>query len=188
MKSTWGEEYAEFGPYLEKFQNEVCEYVETLAKDSADTIHIANVYCRKSGIKTRESIMANQQAGKYDDMHSLLELRDVAGVRVTCHCEDDLINFSALLKGRLMQEYVFVDETKNALAQRTKDEPYRATHLVVGKETKKEGKVVMLYCEIQLRTVMGDAWAVQDHRYIYKRADKDGEDRELTMAVSEIME
>jgi hypothetical protein len=103
---------------------------------------------------------------------------------VTCHCEDDADNLSTLLEGKLKEKYLNVK--RNPISGEKNEHPYRAVHLTFTKPITEKGETSQIYCEIQVRTVMADAWAVQNHKYLY-RNNVEGEAQELTNAVSEIM-
>lgn len=92
------------------------------------------------------------------------------------------------LEGELAQAFFNVEsEIKGGENNSGKSNPsYRAIHLTFTKPVKISSDLVHLYCEIQVRTVMADAWAVQDRKYIYGK-QKEGEVNNVTNAVADIM-
>ncbi len=184
------EEYDEYKGEYKEFQNEIFSMALTLQETHKDAIHIAGVYQRPNNdIKTWDSVLGNvNNPDKYQDCNSLLDIKDLAGVRVVCHCEDDLENFAQLLEGSLKQKYPSVITEQKGGDQNTgkSKPPYRAFHINCSKETQKNGKKNLIMCEVQLRTVMAEAWAIQDRKYVYGKTIE-GEAHDLTTAVGEIM-
>jgi ppGpp synthetase/RelA/SpoT-type nucleotidyltranferase len=176
--------------YYKAFQEEVEDFVNDILEKHKEAIHISSVSQRPGGkIKSQSSIIDNiKNPYKYRDIKTLFEIKDIAGVRVTCHCEDDLENASTLLEGELLQKYSNVKkEDKGGSNNVGKSRaPYRAVHLTFSKKVEMSSKKTDIFCEVQLRTVMADAWAIQDRKYVYGK-DSEGETLELTNAVSEIM-
>jgi len=184
MNKNWKQDYKKFKSDFESFQNEALSFVRELTQNNSSNIDIANIQPRAGGIKSEESIEQNNKNGRYKKLSHLLNIKDIAGVRVTCHCEEDVVNLSTLIEGELRQKYSNVFSKQ--FDDRNSEYPYRATHITFAKSINKDGKNYQIFCEIQIRTVMADAWAVQSHKYLYKKR-KEGEAQELTNAVSEIM-
>lgn len=166
-------------------QQEAFDFAEGLRQMNV-AIHIAHIQQRPgNAIKSLSAIEENIRRGdKYSACQSILDIKDIAGVRVTCYCEDDLENFSTLLEGELRQKYRNVArEDKGGDANSGKSRaPYRAVHISFSKN----GASGEIFCEIQLRTVMADAWAMLDRRYVYGKTTE-GDTYDVTAAVSEIM-
>ena len=191
MNQDWEEYYSNYKRHYKDFQKEVYGFVVDLAKQHKNAIHTVDVGQREGdNPKSKKSIEDNLKEAEVDPKHkynkykSIFDIKDIAGVRITCHCEDDVENFSLLLEGELKQKYSHVErENKGGKGS---EYPYRAVHLTFAKPIKEGKKTFQIFCEIQIRTVMADAWAIQNHRYLYKKIRK-GEAIELTNAVSEIM-
>ena len=168
------------------FQKDVNSFVSGLAEKNSNAIHIVGINQRPANkIKSLGSIISNlKESNKYKKCKTLFDIKDIAGIRVICHCEDDVENFAILLVGELKQKYSFVQ--RKEIGGKGNEYPYRAVHITFVKIIKLGEKTINLFCEIQLRTVMADAWAVQNHKYLYKKSSE-GEAHELTNAVSEIM-
>ncbi len=176
---NWENEYDEHNSNYIKLQQEAYEFVQELREEHQKSIHISDVCQRPNGeVKDKGSIEKNIAAKKYEGRKSLLELDDIAGVRVTCHCEDDVENFSTLLEGEIKKKYTFVDS-------KVLDHPYGATHITLSKPIDL-AETSEIICEIQLRTILADAWAVQSHKYVYKK-NEEGDSQDLSLAVSDIM-
>lgn len=185
MNTTWVNDYNSYKADYSDFQKDVLDFVEACKGEKAATIDIHRVDGRpKDEIKTIESIEANIQNGKYDRIKTIFKIRDIAGVRVTCHCIEDLSSFADYLLNRVRYKYKN-GERKN---HDKLNDPYKAVHITVSREVIRGKKRVNIICEIQLRTVMGNAWAVQDHKYKYKSGQQEGDTDILTQALSEIMQ
>lgn len=160
-------------------QIEVFNLIGALEKEHRDIIHIESINQRPDKeIKQLGPIINNiDLTDKYVDCNDLFDIKDIAGIRITCHTEEDVDNFEQRLHGILTKQY------KN-VSREVKENPgpYHAIHFTFSKSVDS----LSIYCEIQIRTVMANAWAVQSHKYLYKK-DTEGEAQELTNAVSEIM-
>lgn len=179
-------EYNQHKNLFQDFQTEVFGLVDSFF--SVTDLDIAEVKQRR-GIKTFDALKENFLVhGKYKDCESIFAIKDIAGTRVVCHCEDDLENAALMLQGEIKAHYSNVSlEPKGDENNHGKSRPsYRAYHLTFTKPATLEGKTVNIFCEIQIRTVMADAWAVQDRKYIYGR-QVEGDAHDLTDAVATIM-
>jgi|GEM_PF-815584 len=179
-------EYAKYQPLYKDFQSEVFEFVETFLAGSK--LDIAEVKQRR-GVKTFESLKENFTIhNKYRGSKNIFDIKDIAGIRVVCHCEDDFENATLLLIGALRERYSnVVLEMKGDENNHGKSRPsYRANHLTFTKSMIADGKAVNISCEVQVKTVMDDAWATQDRKYIYGK-HVEGEAHDLTDSVATIM-
>lgn len=189
-------EYYAFNAYYKQFQKEVFILLDKIKnKDEYKNIDIAEIKERPGNeIKSIESICENiARPDKYNNCNSLIDIKDVAGVRVICHCEDDLSALSEIIENILKEErYVDIQKEvkgggNGTTANQKSRLSYRAIHITFAKKYQNNKKDIKVYCEIQLRTVMGDAWAVQDRKYIYGQNVAEGDRHILTDSVSEIM-
>ena len=189
MDDQLRQDYEKYADDYRNLQLEAFSFVTQLEAAHASAIHVASIRQRPDNqIKSLLSIEANNNnPEKYKGCKSLLNIKDVAGVRVTCHCEDDVENFAVLLEGELRQkqEYTNVNRKDKGGVNNTGKSrpPYRAVHITFSKKCS-VGKEIL--CEIQIRTIMADAWATLDRRYVYGKT-VEGEAHDLTNAVSEIM-
>lgn len=189
-------EYLEFSSFFEQLQNEVFEFLLDLVEENQyANIHVAEIKQRpKNKIKSIESICDNnKRPDKYNSHISICDIKDIAGVRVICHCEDDWYALAEIIENRLNEKrYLDVKrEDKGGLEHESsnkKSRPsYRAIHITLSKKYIHGNSEIKISCEIQLRTVMGDAWAVQDRKYIYGQDVAEGDRNILSDSVSEIM-
>lgn len=190
------EEYLEHACCYKQFQEEIFVLLNKIVDEKEyKNIDIAEIKERpKNKIKSIESICENiDRPDKYNNYNNLFNIKDIAGIRVICHCEDDLFAFSEIIENKL-NEKKYLDikkEDKCEVGQKSKNiksrPSYRAVHITFSKKYKHKNDEYQIYCEIQLRTVMGDAWAVQDRKYIYGHSIIEGDRHILTDSVSEIM-
>ncbi|MDE0518724.1 MAG: hypothetical protein OXH36_04100, partial [Bdellovibrionales bacterium] len=186
MKQELKQYYNTFKQDFESLQKEVNFFIDSLRNEKNLNIDIANVYTREYGIKSFKSIETNYQTGRYKDNLDLLDIYDIAGIRIICHCQDDVSALTQRLRGELQQRRYLKIKVKEKGGGKKSEYPYKATHITFAKNIKKNEKTYQIFCEIQIRTVMADAWAVQNHKYLYKKQEE-GDTNELTRAVSEIM-
>lgn len=102
----------------------------------------------------------------YED--PLKEITDLAGTRVVCLYVDDI----ALIERIVRKEFVVIEKV-DKLSEKSADQfGYGAIHFIVRLGEKSSGAryddLKRLVCEIQLRTVLQDAWAIIDHHLVYK--------------------
>ena len=123
----------------------------------------------QSRLKTFESII--EKATRYgieDPLNNLdmirREILDIAGIRVVCNYEEDLLTMSSLL---LSQEDIEMIRVKD-YCDKPKDSGYRSMHVVVAVPVYLVNKRKMVPVEIQFRSVMMDAWASLEHELRYK--------------------
>jgi ppGpp synthetase/RelA/SpoT-type nucleotidyltranferase len=176
-------DYEIYKPYYKELQKEVFDFLQDLKKERESTIDILDVSPRLyDDIKKLDSILRNfiEKPEKYKGVEFLTEIKDIAGNRITCHCQTDRDVLFDILGGKLRQKYIDVTEDK-------KDGSYRAYHFNLAKNFEVNGETKKLYCEIQLRTVLGNAWAIQDSKYLYKNKRSEGEPKILSRAVSDIL-
>ena len=121
----------------------------------------------KSRLKTPESILRKMESKGYPlTLESMTEnVRDIAGIRVTCSFSDDIYRLADCL---LAQDDITLVEKKDYI-RHPKANGYRSLHLIVQVPifTEKEKKYV--YVEIQLRTIAMDFWASLEHKIRYKK-------------------
>lgn len=147
MNNDWKTDYSKYERHFTKFQKETYDFVASLVERHKNAIHIADFYQRpKNKIKSVESIEANLNSGKYKNSKTIFGIKDIAGVRVICHCEDDVENLSTLLEGELRQNYTNVG--RKSIGGRRREYPYCAIHLTFAKIFKEDNISLQIPCEI----------------------------------------
>ena len=134
------------------------------------TRHLNNAQIEFSTIthrcKTLNSFLEKTQRKSYHD--PIAEMTDFAGVRIICLYIDDLPRVE-----KVIAEHFEITEKIDKLTDKRTDEfGYGAIHFVVklGKTSSgaRYDDLKDLVCEIQIRTVLQDAWAIIDHHLVYK--------------------
>lgn len=103
----------------------------------------------------------------YSDNH-LEQVTDLAGVRIVCYYEYDLPKVDSIIRKKFkLIEYI--DKTGDLGVDKM---GYHGSHFIVSLGNKYQGArydgLTFLNCEIQIRTVLQDAWALISHHLIYK--------------------
>lgn len=132
-------------------------------KMNEENIKIENLSCREKSI---ESFTEKMKRKSYDN--PLEEITDLAGVRVVSYYESDIQNIKDIIE-KNFTVHERVDKTKNLGVDKM---GYHGAHFVIslGKRysgTRYDG-TIDLKCEIQVRTVLQDAWALISHHLVYK--------------------
>jgi ppGpp synthetase/RelA/SpoT-type nucleotidyltranferase len=172
------EEYKLLEPSYSSFTKEVIEFLNALRAKHAGSVDSYNVDGRVKEFKSIEDKIA-QSKGKYKQV---IDLQDVAGTRVIFLCTSDLDRFDTILQEELKKTYPGF--TREVIAH---DSGYRGIHFIISKKFEVDGKEARLYCEIQVRTVLQDAWAILSHQYGYKKKTE-GDSDILKQVVSGILD
>lgn len=117
-------------------------------------------------VKTVDSFLEKVDRKQY--ANPLTEMTDMAGVRVVCQFTPDLAQVEAALN-----DFFLVLERVNKTALLGSDRMgYLGTHFIVQLGDKHKGPpdddISQLNCEIQVKTILQDAWAQIDHSLMYK--------------------
>lgn len=119
-----------------------------------------------SRVKSPESIM--KKAGKKGIELFLSEIKanikDIAGIRITCSFEADIYQISAMLQN---QEDLKVLEVKDYIKD-PKSNGYRSLHLLLVVPIFMSDRVEEICVEVQIRTIAMDFWASLEHKIYYK--------------------
>ena len=137
-------DYKRFEKKYQTFQEEIFNLIEKLQKEHTKAIHIASIQERPDKkIKTLSSISKNLiNTDKYQQCKELFDIKDISGVRITCHCEDDVENFSVILQGELKQQYSNVE--RQDIGDGGNEYPYHTVHITVSKKIE-DNKVIHLF-------------------------------------------
>lgn len=120
----------------------------------------------KSRLKTPENILKKVQRKGYEmSLPSIKEnVRDIAGVRITCSFISDIYKVSEMLQS---QKDITVIESKDYI-KNPKPNGYKSLHLIVQIPIFMSDRVENVYVEIQIRTIAMDFWASLEHKIYYK--------------------
>lgn len=123
-----------------------------------------------SRIKTPQSILNKMQKKHYELNYKNLvqKIDDIAGIRIACPLKSDILLIREMIEEmedvRIIQEkdYLFTP----------KESGYSAYHLIVEEPIEFKGKKIYIKCEIQIRTMAMDSWAITEHKMRYKSDKK----------------
>lgn len=117
--------------------------------------------------KTLASFLDKIRRKSYSDPTS--EITDFAGVRVVCLYSPDTDVVEKIIK----EEFELIEEVDKLKEKSAEEFGYSAKHYIVRLGKKMSGAryddLKNLPCEIQVRTVLQDAWAIIQHHLVYKR-------------------
>lgn len=117
-------------------------------------------------VKSAESIMNKaHRKGLRLSLGVIKEnIRDIAGIRITCSFESDIYRISEMIQS---QSDVEVIEVKDYI-KHPKPNGYRSLHLVLKIPVFMSDRVEKVYVEMQIRTIAMDFWASLEHKIYYK--------------------
>ncbi|MBS4201936.1 GTP pyrophosphokinase family protein [Bacillus sp. FJAT-49732] len=147
-----------------------CDEINTkinILSDEFNYIHdynpIENV---KSRVKSPESIFKKMLRKGFDfSPDSIREnIRDIAGVRITCSFISDIYVLSEMLQN---QGDIKVVEVKDYI-KNPKPNGYQSLHMIVEIPIFMSDRTEHTYVEIQIRTIAMDFWASLEHKIYYK--------------------
>ena len=148
-------------PLYKKLSEEVKYVIDQKISDK--NIKINNLSCREKSI---ESLTKKIKRKSYKN--PLDEITDLAGVRVVSYYEPDIQNIKEIIEENF-NVHERVDKTKALGVDKM---GYHGSHFVVSLGDRYSGTrydgIINLRCEIQVRTVLQDAWALISHHLVYK--------------------
>lgn len=119
-----------------------------------------------SRMKTAKGIFEKMKRKGYEiKLENVIEITDVAGVRVICNYIDDVYEVAELL---LRQDDIRLIRRSDYIKD-PKPSGYRSLHLVVEVPVFLSDRTEFVPVEIQLRTIAQDTWASLEHELKYKR-------------------
>jgi len=129
-----------------------------------EAIEISNITMRA---KKLDSFIQKIQRKDYND--PLTEITDFAGVRVVCLYRDDVKKNEEIID----KEFKIIDKVDKYGEMGTDRFGYGAVHYIVKLGRKSSGAryddLKEIICEVQVRTVLQDAWAIIEHHLMYKQ-------------------
>lgn len=137
-------------------------YILTKLLNNAE-IEFSNIVYRA---KTLNSFLEKVKRKNYKN--PIKEITDFAAVRVVCLYVDDLDEIEQIIT----EHFEIVEKIDKFHNRETNQFGYGAIHFVVKLGENSSGAryddLKDLVCEIQIRTVLQDAWAIIDHHLVYK--------------------
>lgn len=165
---TWNEKpdiiraFIETRPQYEQLCDEVAYILKKRMNDSG--IEYSAVTSRAKTLKSFAEKLSRKQ---YDN--PLRDVTDLAGVRLVYLYKSD----RPAIEGVIESEFEIVEKIDKVEEQETDRFGYGALHYLVHLGRKSSGAryddLKGLICELQVRTVLQDAWAIIDHHLVYKQ-------------------
>ena len=166
--------------------NSAIKVLETRIKIISDDFDKKHSYMPihhyQSRLKAFDSIIEKAERYAIEDPINNLdvvkrEILDIAGLRVVCNYEEDLIALSNML---LKQEDIVMIRIKDYV-RNPKESGYRSLHVVVAVPVYLVNTKKMVPVEVQFRSIAMDAWASLEHELRYKNKGELAQDIEDTL-------
>lgn len=120
----------------------------------------------KSRVKTPDSILNKAQRKNIKiSLSSIQEnIKDIAGLRITCSFLSDIYQISDMLSRQPDLEIV---ELKDYI-KKPKPNGYKSLHLIIKVPVFMSDRVEKVWVEVQVRSIAMDFWASLEHKLYYK--------------------
>ena len=158
--------YDEYRPVFQ----DILSKIEASLKKS---IHISSTPTYKNRIKSFSSYykkILRQKPKEAAESKTLVTLTDMMGIRVICAFLEDI----EIVEKQLEEVYDVKEIERKGAQQSFREFGYESVHVLIAipEDCKPDDKSVFLppdlVCEIQIRTILQDAWAEVEHELIYK--------------------
>lgn len=150
-----------------KFALDEVETKISILREEFELIHeYSPIEHVKSRLKTLDSLISKvDRIGCPRDLPAIRRnVRDIAGIRVSCVFVEDTYRFAKMLT---QQQDLTVLETKDYIAE-PKPNGYRSLHLIIELPVFLSDRTVHVPVEVQIRTIAMDFWASVEHQIYYK--------------------
>lgn len=145
---------------------QLCTEVEYILKKKVSTVSIETSFLG-SRAKTLNSFLEKLNRKDYVDPFNQLD--DLAGVRVVCLYSSDIPKVIEIIRN----EFEIVEEIDKRDELETNKFGYIGNHFIIRLGSNYSGAryddLRDLRCEIQIRTVVQDAWSIIQHHMVYKK-------------------
>jgi putative GTP pyrophosphokinase len=145
---------------------EMSTKIDILRQEFESTYDYSPIEHVRSRLKSSDSLFAKavRQGTDLTVPAIRAEIRDVAGIRITCSFVSDVYWIAEMLS---VQEDLTVLTTKDYIAH-PKQSGYRSLHLIVEVPVFLSRTVERVAVELQIRTIAMDFWASIEHKLHYK--------------------
>lgn len=155
--------------------NSTCETLKEELRDLFRKHPEIDLHDITKRVKKQSSIERKMSERK--NINGIEDCEDLVGLRVICHCISDVNDARSILKAFLKRRCGKVGYELKEVER----SGYKADHFTF--KDKEKG----INCEIQLKTVLRDAWAVQSRHYLYGKK-QEGDSDKLSKVVAGILE
>ncbi|UPW82106.1 GTP pyrophosphokinase family protein [Lysinibacillus sp. Ag94] len=152
---------------LYKFALQEIETKITILQEEFKLIHEYNpIEHLSTRVKSPKSILLKVKKKNLEPSIEAIreDIRDIAGVRITCSFVEDIYKVSAMLQA---QNDIEVVDVKDYIAY-PKGNGYQSLHLIIKIPIFMSDRMEKVYVEIQIRTIAMDFWASLEHKIYYK--------------------
>lgn len=162
----------EFKKVFQKYEfgmKELVSKLEVLNKDYQDINSYHLMEHIQYRLKTPDSIETKLINDGYTySVENLDKINDIAGVRIIVAFEEDIYTVKNLILEKvpgikLIKEKDYIKNPK--------DSGYVSYHLILGIPVALVNGTEYVTVELQIRTLMMDAWAAIEHKLVYKKKD-----------------
>ncbi|MFJ3386540.1 MULTISPECIES: GTP pyrophosphokinase family protein [unclassified Lysinibacillus] len=150
-----------------KFALQEIETKITILQEEFKLIHEYNpIEHLSTRVKSPKSILLKVKKKNLEPSIEVIreDIRDIAGVRITCSFVEDIYKVSAMLQA---QNDIEVVDVKDYIAY-PKGNGYQSLHLIIKIPIFMSDRMEKVYVEIQIRTIAMDFWASLEHKIYYK--------------------
>jgi putative GTP pyrophosphokinase len=145
---------------------QLCVEVEYILRKRISEIGVETAAVT-SRAKTLDSFLEKLQRKHYADPFT--EITDLAGVRVVCLYRSDVPRVAEVIRS----EFDVIEDADKVKDLGVDQFGYAARHFIVSLGKASSGAryddLKGLRCEVQVRTIVQDAWAIIQHHMVYKR-------------------
>lgn len=154
-----------YGRYLPAFKS-VLSDMETELKD---VLNLSFVPTLKSRVKSFDSYYKKLLRVQPDTIgiSDFPVISDNIGIRIICPFLEDL----SVVEKRLLDNFIVLEVERKGADRTFREFGYESTHVLLELPERVKEKYELpakLICEIQIRTILQDAWAEVEHELVYK--------------------
>jgi putative GTP pyrophosphokinase len=179
-------EFKDYKYIYECAQNVLTSYIK-IAKEEYDKCGVnSDVQNIKYRIKSINSIdkKLDSQGLEFNMTNINEHIKDVVAARIICL---DLEDVEAMVNTIRNSPFIKVVQEKDYISK-AKESGYRAHHLIVEIPVELSTGTIPVRCEVQVRTVLMDAWSSLEHEIIYKNDNCSNESRRMLRDYSYLLE
>lgn len=129
---------------------------------------ISPIFSVEARIKTIPSILAKAKRKQIPLSFISQKIEDIAGIRIICRFVDDITEIVSIIEAR--DDIQIID--KRDYVSEMKTSGYRSYHLIASYDVITAYGSQSIKCEIQIRTLAMNFWAVTEHSLRYKYRGK----------------
>lgn len=157
----------------ENYRGEFEEILHKVEKKLHDVINLVSLPTYKSRIKSFNSYykkVLRQKSQQAETCEGLVTLTDMIGIRVICAFLEDL----GAVEKQIVSAFDIIEIERKGAEQSFREFGYESVHILIKipDDCMPENPLLPIpddmVCEIQVRTILQDAWAEVEHELIYK--------------------